>query len=217
MGSREFKDFIYSHFSKISKALSSPKRFELLDLLSQSPKTVEELANETSMSVANTSKHLQALLEARLVSFKKNKNYVIYEITDDSIYDILSIIKKLTEKQMVEVKYKRMDYISKPTELNALSVEELSTYIENQDAELIDVRPKKEFETEHIPGAKSIPINELKEMLDSLPKDKSIIAYCRGPYCVYATEAVEYLKNHGYKAYLLEAGVYEWKQINEIH
>lgn len=217
MESREFKDFIYNHFAKISKALSSPKRFELVDLLAQSPKTVEELVKETSMSVANTSKHLQALLEAKLVSFKKNKNHVIYELTDKSIVDILLNIKELSEKQMVEVKYKRLETISKPLELEAVSIEQLSSFLEKQNAELIDVRPKKEYETEHIPGAKSIPIRELQDMLDIIPKDKNIIAYCRGPYCVYATEAVEFLKNHGYKAFLLEAGVYEWKQLHEIH
>ncbi|MEB1809750.1 MAG: ArsR family transcriptional regulator [Bacillaceae bacterium] len=217
MDPREFKDFIYNHFSKVSKAFSSPKRFELLDLLSQSPKTVEVLAKETSMSVANTSKHLQSLLESKLVTFKKEKNFVIYELVDDSIYDILSSIKALTEKQMVEVKLTRVDYISKPSEVETFSIEDLPSLLENDTTELIDVRPSREYEAGHIPGAKSIPITELKEMLTNLPKDKKIIAYCRGPYCVYATEAVEYLKEQGYTAYLLEAGVHDWKQLNQIH
>jgi len=209
---REFKDFIFSHFSKVSKAFSSPKRFELLDLLSQSPKTVEMLAKETSMSLANTSKHLQSLLESKLVSFKKEKNYVIYELADESISDILSRIKILTEMQMVEVKHKRINYISKPSEIEALSIEELTALLKSDTTELIDVRPTREFEAGHIPGAISIPITNLKEMLASLPKDKKIIAYCRGPYCVYATEAVELLQEQGFTAYLLEAGVQDWKQ-----
>jgi len=217
MDPREFKDYIYNHFSKVSKAFSSPKRFELLDLLSQSPKTVEVLAKETSMSVANTSKHLQSLLESKLVTFKKEKNFVIYELVDDSIYDILSSIKAITEKQMVEVKLTRVDYISKPSKLEALSIENLPALLEGEMTELIDVRPSREYEADHIPGAKSIPITDLKEMLSTLSKDKKIIAYCRGPYCVYATEAVEYLKEQGYTAYLLEAGVHDYKQINQIH
>ncbi len=212
MEPREFKDFIFSHFSKVSKAFSSPKRFELLDLLSQSPKTVEMLAKETSMSLANTSKHLQSLLESKLVSFKKEKNYVIYELADESISDILSRIKILTEMQMVEVKHKRINYISKPSEIEALSIEELTALLKSDTTELIDVRPTREFEAGHIPGAISIPITNLKEMLASLPKDKKIIAYCRGPYCVYATEAVELLQEQGFTAYLLEAGVQDWKQ-----
>lgn len=216
MEPREFKDFIFSHFSRVSKAFSSPKRFELLDLLSQSPKTVEMLAKETNMSLANTSKHLQSLLESKLVSFKKEKNYVIYELVDESIYDILSSIKILTEKQMVEVKHKRINYISKPSEIEALSIEELTTFLKSNTTELIDVRPTREFEAGHIPGAISIPITNLKEMLASLPKDKKIIAYCRGPYCVYATEAVELLQEQGFTAYLLEAGVQDWKQSNKI-
>ncbi|MBB5171910.1 ArsR/SmtB family transcription factor [Texcoconibacillus texcoconensis] len=215
MESREFKDFIYNHFSKVSKAFSSPKRFELLDLLSQSPKTVEVLAKETSMSVANTSKHLQSLLESRLVTFKKEKNFIIYELVDDSICDILSSIKALTETQMVEVKLTRLDYISKPYKIEALSIEDLPTFLEGEMTELIDVRPSREYEAGHIPGAKSIPITELKEMISSLSKDKKVIAYCRGPHCVYATEAVEYLKEQGYTAYLLEASVHDWKQINQ--
>lgn len=216
MEPREFKDFIFSHFSRVSKAFSSPKRFELLDLLSQSPKTVEMLAKETNMSLANTSKHLQSLLESKLVSFKKEKNYVIYKLVDESIYDILSSIKILTEKQMVEVKHKRINYISKPSEIEALSIEELTTFLKSNTTELIDVRPTREFEAGHIPGAISIPITNLKEMLASLPKDKKIIAYCRGPYCVYATEAVELLQEQGFTAYLLEAGVQDWKQSNKI-
>ncbi|WP_017381026.1 ArsR/SmtB family transcription factor [Paenisporosarcina sp. TG-14] len=217
MKHREFKDFIYSHFTKVSKAFSSPKRFELLDLLSQSPKTVEVLAKETTMSVANTSKHLQSLLESKLVTFKKEKNYVIYELADESIDSILSSIKVLTEKQMIEVKHTRVDYISKASEIEAISIEDLSSYLEQNNSQLIDVRPKREYEAEHIPRSKSIPITELKAMFASLPKDKTIIAYCRGPYCIYATEATEFLKEQGYTAYLLEAGVHEWKQLNQLN
>lgn len=213
---REFKDFIFSHFSKVSKAFSSPKRFELLDLLSQGPKTVESLAKETNMSVANTSKHLQSLLESKLVTFKKEKNYVIYDLADASIYDILSSIKILTEKQMVEVKHKRVDYISKPSKIETMSIEDLTSYLESNPTELIDVRPTGEFEAGHIPGAISIPITDLKDMLASISRDKKIIAYCRGPYCVYATEAVELLREQGFTAYLLEAGVHDWKQLNQI-
>ncbi|MBO8156928.1 MAG: metalloregulator ArsR/SmtB family transcription factor [Bacillaceae bacterium] len=219
MKSREFKDNVYHHFSRIGKVLSSPKRIELLDLLSQSPKTVERLAKETEMSVANTSKHLQALLEARLVHFRKEKNYVIYQLASEEVVDLLFAIRGLAEHQLPEVNILRQEFIERPEELESIELPELLNRVDQDDYVLLDVRPKEEYEAGHIEGSVSIPIDELHDLLSKIPKCKQIIAYCRGPYCVYATEAVELLKSEGYNAYRLDAGVHEWKmnQKNQSH
>lgn len=217
MESREFKDLVYSQFARINKALSSPKRFELLDYLSQGPKTVERLSKEAKMSVANTSKHLQALLEVKLVKFKKDKNFVIYSLANDSIVELLYSVKNLTEIQFSDIKQVRKDYIERDEKIKVVQLKEVLEEIENGDAVLIDVRPEDEYKSEHITGALSIPVQSVKDYSFSLPKDKKIIAYCRGPYCVFATQAVETLSELGYEAYRMEEGVHEWKQSEVIH
>lgn len=215
MKSREFKDKIYGEFARIGKVLFSPKRLELLDLLSQSPKSVELLAKETEMSVANTSKHLHALLEARLVTFTKEKNFVIYQLANQKIVDLLFSIKEVAEDQLAEVNLLRNDYIVRPERIHTMELEDWSSRKEDGNYILIDVRPKAEYQNGHLESAISIPIEELHEFLSRLPKDKEIIAYCRGAYCVYATEAVELLQAKGYKAYRLEAGFHEWNKFKE--
>ncbi|MCP3028805.1 metalloregulator ArsR/SmtB family transcription factor [Halobacillus sp. A5] len=215
MDARSFKDTIYKEFARIGKVLSSPKRLELLDLLSQSPKSVEVLSKETKMSMANTSKHLQALLEARLVIYKKEKNYVIYYLANPKVVDLLFSMKSIAEEQIAEVNLLRKDFIMRGDELETLELEDWVERKEEDSHVLIDVRPKAEYLNGHLDGAISLPMEELNDYIRDLPKDKKVIAYCRGPYCVYATEAVEYLKAEGFEAARLEAGIHEWNLYKE--
>ncbi|MBF0706716.1 metalloregulator ArsR/SmtB family transcription factor (plasmid) [Alkalihalobacillus hwajinpoensis] len=215
MNARSFKDTIYNEFARIGKVLSSPKRLELLDLLSQSPKSVEVLSKETKMSMANTSKHLQALLEARLVIYKKNKNFVIYQLANPKVTDLLFSIKSIAEEQIADVNLLRKDFIMRGDELETLELEDWAECKEEESHVLIDVRPKAEYLNGHLDGAISIPMEELNDYIRDLPKNKKVIAYCRGPYCVYATEAVEYLKAEGFEAARLEAGIHEWNLYKE--
>jgi len=214
---REFKDLIYGQFARISKALSSPKRFELLDYLSQGPKTVEKLSKETKMSVANTSKHLQSLLEAKLVKFSKDKNFVYYSLADDNVVEVIHSIRNVAEMRFTDITHWRKDYIGKNEKIKIVELKDILQEIQDGKAVLIDVRAEEEYENQHIEGAMSIPIQNIEEHISSLPKDKKIIAYCRGPYCIFATQAVEILNSLGYDAYRIEEGVNEWKQSEYIH
>ncbi|MFC7060267.1 ArsR/SmtB family transcription factor [Halobacillus seohaensis] len=217
MEPREFKDLVYSQFARISKALSSPKRFELLDYLSQGPKTVERLSKEANMSVANTSKHLQSLLDAKLVKFRKDKNFVFYSLADDNVVDLLLSVKNLTEVQFSDITRVREDYIERNEKIKIVQLKDMLKEIQEGEAVLIDVRPDDEYKNQHISGALSIPVQDLEEHISSIPKDKKVIAYCRGPYCAFATQAVETLNSLGYEAYRMEEGVHEWKQAEYIH
>ncbi|WP_270181190.1 ArsR/SmtB family transcription factor [Alkalihalobacillus sp. CinArs1] len=212
MDPRTFKDQIYAGFTQIGKVVSSPKRIELLDLLSQSPKTVETLVKETAMSTANTSKHLHALLEAQLVRYEKEKNYVIYQLANEKVVDLLFAIKTIAEEQIEDVTRLRDEFIVRSDDLETITLEEWLNRRDTNEHVLIDVRPQEEYVNEHIDGALSIPIEALNEHISLLPMDKEVIAYCRGAYCVYATEAVERLKVLGYQAVRLEAGVHEWRE-----
>ncbi|MDP4552380.1 metalloregulator ArsR/SmtB family transcription factor [Alkalihalobacillus macyae] len=213
MDSREFKDNVYGEFARIGKVLSSPKRLELLDLISHSPKSVESLSQATKMSVANTSKHLQALLDARLVTFYKEKNFVFYKLASPTVVSLLLSIKAVGAEQIDEVNALRNEFIVRSDELETLELAELMERMEEGNHILVDVRPRNEYETGHITGAISMPIHEIEKHLSNLPKDQEVIAYCRGPYCVYATEAVEFLRAEGYNAKRLEAGIHEWNQM----
>lgn len=210
---RDFKDAIYGQFARIGKSLSSPRRLEILELLSQMPKTVEMLAKETSMSVANVSQHLQTLLEARLVRFHKKGTYAIYELSCPKVSHMLALLQEISEDLLAEVKQIRDAFLADPDAMEPLTIHELQTRIQMDDMVLVDVRPKEEYEHEHIPHAISIPISELEQQLSILPNDREIVSYCRGKYCVYAKQAVELLRSHGFKATRLEEGVREWKAL----
>ncbi|SMO57703.1 ArsR/SmtB family transcription factor [Melghirimyces algeriensis] len=209
---RMLKDGIYGQFARIGKALSSPRRLELLDLLSQGPKSVETLSRETMMSVANVSQHLQTLLEARLVIFEKKGTYAIYRLSSSTTSRLLLLMQELAEELLAEVKQLREQFYR--GELEAISLEGLQDRMQNEDVILIDVRPKEEYEYAHIPGAYSVPITELEQHLKQLPPEQKIVAYCRGRYCVYAAQAVDQLRSHGYQAVRLEEGIREWKVLS---
>jgi len=207
---RFLKDLLYQEFAHIGKALSSPKRLEILDLLTQGPKSVETLSKSTNMSVANVSKHLQTLSNARLVSFKRQGNFVIYNIIDKAVSSFINSLHSLSEKQNAQVQEITQEFLSNQFDVEEMTLEELKIRMEENDVLLLDVRPREEYENAHIPGALSIPIEELEERLALLPKGIDIIAYCRGPYCLMAVDAVEKLNSSGFKAFRLEKSVHDW-------
>ncbi|MFK9094204.1 metalloregulator ArsR/SmtB family transcription factor [Bacillus salipaludis] len=212
MDKREFNDTIYYHFSRVGKALTSPKRMELLDLLTQGPKTVESLSKETDMTIANTSQHLQVLLDVKLVKFRKRGTFMVYTLASTKVCDLIQSLQKVTEDRFEEISQLRNDFIECPDQFESIDIETFLLRMNNDNFTLIDVRPKSEFDAAHIPGALSVPIETLNDELSKLSKDKEIVAYCRGPYCVYATEAVQMLISHGFQAIRLNAGIQHWKR-----
>lgn len=212
---RNLKDLLYQEFARIGKSLSSPKRLEILDILSQGPKSVEALSKATTMSVANVSQHLQTLANSRLVRFQKKGNYVIYELADAAISDFLASLHTLSEKQFVEVQQIKQEFLNGNLGMDGVSLSELKDRMEKGEVLLLDVRPKEEYEKDHIPGAVSVPIEELREKLASLPTNCDIVAYCRGPYCLMSAEAVELLQSNGINAYRLENSVQDWNQFQD--
>ncbi|MEI2358932.1 ArsR/SmtB family transcription factor [Mesobacillus zeae] len=216
LNERNLKDLLYQEFARIGKSLSSPKRLEILDLLSQGPKSVDALAKNTAMSVANVSQHLKTLFNSRLVKFKKDGNYVIYELADEVISDFLNSLHALSEKQLMQVQHIKEEFLNNQLGLEGITLSELKDRMDKGEVLLLDVRPKEEYEKSHIPGAVNIPIEELDDKLSSLPANFDVVAYCRGPYCLMSAEAVEILKAKGINAFRLENGVREWQQLKKI-
>lgn len=213
MNERNLKDLLYQEFARIGKSLSSPKRLEILDILSQGPKSVDALAKSTDMSVANVSQHLKTLFNSRLVKFKKEGNFVIYELADEIISDFLITFHALSEKQLIQVQQIKEEFLNEQLGLEGITLSELIPRMEKGEVLLLDVRPKEEFEEAHIPGAISIPIEELEDTLSSLQVNCDVVAYCRGPYCLMSADAVKILKANGIKAFRMEQGVKEWLQL----
>jgi rhodanese-related sulfurtransferase len=208
---RRFKDDVYGQLARIGKALASPKRLELLDLICQAERSVDQLAGETAMSVANTSQHLRALHEAHLVEARKEGRFVVYCLADALVSDFYRSFRLLAEDRLAEIERIRQRFFSAGTELTALDRDTLLERVKQGEVVVIDVRPANEYRTAHISQALSIPLQELGERLAELPRDKTIVAYCRGPYCVLAAEAVQLLSGHGFQAYRLEDSVDDWR------
>jgi len=208
---RDFKDASYGQLARIGKALSSPKRLELLDLLCQSDRTVEALAAETGMSVANTSQHLQELQAARLVETTKNGRYVVYRLADALVSDFLRRFRLLAENRLAEIEQIRRRFFSEDEKVNPVDRETLLERVQQKKAIVIDVRPPNEYRNAHIAGALPIPLEQLKQRLSELPRNKEVVAYCRGPFCVLAREAVEVLRSNGFRASRLEDSVHDWQ------
>ena len=213
--SRTFKDSTYTQLARIGKAIASPKRLEILDILIQGPKTVETIARETGMSVANTSQHLQTLLEARLVAFQKQGIYSHYRLADKTVVNFILSLQLLAEQRIAEIQKLREELYTNKDNMEQVKMAELVERMKADKVTLIDVRPKEEYEIMHIPGANSIPLDELEKHLPFLPLNQEIVAYCRGRYCVLSVEAVEVLRAHGFKAVRLEESVQEWYSHND--
>jgi rhodanese-related sulfurtransferase/DNA-binding MarR family transcriptional regulator len=207
---REFKDACYDQLARLGKALSSAKRLELLDLLSQAERTVEALAAETDMSVANTSQHLQALQQAGLVTTSRRGRYVVYRLADALVADFFRSYRVLADDRFAEIERLRRDFFGREGEIDAIDRKTLFDRVRQKKAVVIDVRPLAEFKAGHIAGAIPIPIDDLKQRLSELPRSKEIVAYCRGPFCVFAKEAVDLLRAAGFRAARLEDSVHDW-------
>jgi len=210
--SRDYQDSIYIQLSKIGKAVSSPKRLEILEILIQGTKTVESIARETAMSVANVSQHLQTLLEVGLVVYRKQGLYSYYHLTDQSVAEFLSSLQSLAEQRIAEIKRLREEFYSEKNHLEQIHMKELLQRMKGGIVTLIDVRPREEYEVLHIPGANSIPLEELERHLSEFSPNQEVVAYCRGRNCVLSVEAVELLRTHGFQAYRLEESPQEWHE-----
>jgi rhodanese-related sulfurtransferase len=208
---RSFKDALYTQFARIGHAVSSPKRLELLDLLGQGEKTVEQLAEQSATAVKNTSAHLRALRQARLVETRRDGTYVWYRLADEAVGAFLLTLQALGRHRYAEVREVADSYLERRDTLEPILPEELRRRLNAGDVTLIDVRPRDEFAAGHIPGALSVPVAELADRLRELPKRKEIVAYCRGPYCVMAVTAVELLRRRGYRARRLNESIPAWR------
>ena len=208
---RQFKDSVYEQFARLGKAVSAPKRLELLDLLCQGPRTVEALAGQASVSVANASQHLQILRGARLVEAEKKGFYVEYRLADEQVCRFFHSLRGLAETRLAEVEQVTRAYLEERGAMEAVQSTELLRRVRDGEVTVLDVRPPEEYRAGHIPGALSVPLPELKKRLAGLPKNREVVAYCRGPYCVMAIEAVALLRKKGFKAHRMEQGVVDWR------
>ena len=211
MEAREAKDRLYEVFARTAKASASPKRIELLELLAQSERTVEALAEATGMGVTNTSAHLQVLARSRLVRTRKEGTRVFYRLSGDDVVGFLVALRNLARSRLPEVEQVVRDYFAARDALEPVGREELLTRAEHGQIVILDVRPAEEFAAGHIPGALSVPLDQLDSTLARLPRRTEIVAYCRGPYCVLAPQAVERLRALGYRARRLAEGFPEWR------
>ncbi len=204
---RLFKDAIYEQFARIGKAVSSPKRLELLDLLCQGERTVEVLAKESGLAVANASQHLQVLRAARLVEAEKVGLFAVYRLADQAVCEFYRTMRVLAESRLAEVEQIKRRFLEEREGMEPVDRDELLNLVREEAVTVLDVRPIEEYNAAHIPGALSIPLKELKLHLAELPRDQEIVAYCRGPFCVLSVQAVEMLRAQGFNAVRLEEGI----------
>lgn len=207
---RQVKASLFEEFSRLGKAMSSPRRLELLDLLCQQERTVESLASLTGMGVTNTSQHLQALRAARLVAVRREGTSAFYRVAEPSVATFLYELQRLARDRLAEADRIARDYFDERDELEPVRRGDLLARVKRKDVIVIDVRPSEEYEAAHIRGALSIPLEELKARLAEIPPDAEVVAYCRGPFCVLAPQAMEVLRDAGVTARRLDGGLPEW-------
>jgi len=208
---RKFKDQIFEQFARIGKAVASAKRLELLDLLSQGERHVEALADAADLSVANASQHLQILRAARLVDTEKSGVFVTYRLADRSVAEFVRQLRIVAESRLAEVEQTTRSFIEGRIGFDPVNRDELLRRVREGEVTVLDVRPAEEFRAGHLPHAISVPLEELEARMKDLPKDCEIVAYCRGPYCVMAVEAVVRLRKQGFRAVRLDMGVTDWQ------
>ena len=211
MEGREAKDALYEQFARLGRAVAHPKRIELLELLAQGERSVDALARGTAMGVTNASNHLQVLRHAKLVATRKDGTRVLYRLAGDDVMRLVISLRDVASERLAEVDRVVRDFYQARDALEPLTRDELGRRAEDGELVVLDVRPREEYEQGHIPGSISVPLDELADRLRSFPRSGEIVAYCRGPYCVLAPQAVEVLRRHGFQARRLEDGMPEWR------
>ena len=210
MNKRDFKNKVYEELAKITKALANPHRLEIIELLAQGEFSVEQIAIQTSLSVANASQHLQVLKTAQLVDITRQGNFIHYRLANTNVFKTWKALRELGVERIATIEKLVRDFRQSKFKFESVTIDQLIMKIESGKITILDVRPEAEFNTGHIANAISIPIEQLADRMKELPKKNEIIAYCRGPFCVYADEAVAFLTKAGYKAMRLEEGFPDW-------
>lgn len=210
MNKREFKDKVYGELARITKAMANPHRLEIIELLAQGEFSVEQIAIQTNLSVANASQHLQVLKTAQLVDITRQGNFIHYRLSNINVFKTWKALRELGIERMATIERLVKDFRQSKFKFESVTIRELVEKIKSEKVTILDVRPESEYNKGHIANAISIPIDELAKRLKELPKRSEIVAYCRGPFCVFADEAVALLTKAGYKATRLEEGFPDW-------
>jgi rhodanese-related sulfurtransferase len=208
---RAFKTQLYDQFARIARAVANAHRLELIDLLAQGERRVDDLAREAGLEIANASQHLQSLRQGGLVESRRDGTAIYYRLADERVVRLWQAIREVGEARLAELDMLTRTYLHDRAQLDAIDAATLRQRLDAGDVEVLDVRPDLEYRAAHITGAHSIPITELATRLDEIPRDLEIVAYCRGPYCLFSDEAVALLLEHGYRARRLDTGLPEWK------
>jgi len=212
MASRAAKSALFQAFASVAQAIGNGRRAEIVDVLAQGERSVDELAGEIEQSIANTSHHLQQLAKAGLVRSRREGTRIYYRLASDRVVDLWAAVRDVAEHHLADVHVLARDYLGERDEIEQLSPAELERRLARGQVVVLDVRPEREYEAGHIPGAVSAPLAKLESVAASLPKRKEIVAYCRGPYCIYADDAVRLLHSRGLKARRLDVGFPEWQR-----
>jgi rhodanese-related sulfurtransferase/predicted transcriptional regulator len=212
VGSRAAKEQLFEALASVGKALSSGRRAEIVDLLAQGERSVDDVAAEIGQSLANTSHHLRTLAQAGLVRTRREGTRVFYALTSDQVAQLWTAVREVAAEHVAEVERLAQAYLGRREGLQPITRDELARRLRRGEVTVIDVRPAAEYEAGHVAGARSLPIKELERRLDVLPRDGELVAYCRGPYCVFADDAVRLLHRRGFEARRLEDGFPEWKR-----
>ena len=211
MSNRALKDLLYEQVARVGKALASPKRLEILEMLAQGEKAVDAVASEVSINVKLASAHLKALKEARLVQARREGKRMIYRLSGGDVAQLGVTLRQVAEEHLVELRLALQQMMAEPDRLTQVGRKELLAQAKRGEVVVLDVRPPEEFEAAHLPYARSVPLPELAQRLAELPRDVEIVAYCRGPFCLMSDEAVKLLRDHGYSARKTFDGVSEWQ------
>lgn len=211
MKKRTLKDLLYEQVARIGRAVSSPKRLEILELLAQGEKSVETLAGELSIDVKLASAHLRSLKAARLVDTRRDGKYVVYRLSGTDVANLWVVLREVAEEHLLELRVALQQMVSDPDKLASIGREALLQQARNGEVLVIDVRPREEYDVAHLPFARSMPVAEIERRLSELPRDRQIVAYCRGPFCLLSDEAVDLLAARGFEVRKIRDGVSEWK------